>query len=230
MTKRISSIALFSMICLFASIDVFGQVTPIEIFQQGNNLRVRDRTGTIAIPYEPYLYDMANMMRIELFSGEKIEGFYRYNLETESLENSSAEETLEPGVIKNFRVTKSDGSSTQTFVNIKALWPDSEYLGFFEQVDENFTTVVKHYLQYKPADYNANMNMGNPYDRVEKEIEIYYRVLNKWYLAPQAKKQFIEALSEFKAPEDIKKFIKKNKIKMAIPSDVAKVIDYVANN
>lgn len=228
MTKKLYSIVLYTAICLFTSLDVLGQITPIEIFQYGNNVRVRDRTGTISIPYEPYLYTEFKFMEVELLDGTQKEGMYKYNLETESLEKTGSSEVINASQIKGFRINNVEGQ--QYFVNIKVIWPKNEYLGFFEQIDDGFNTVVKHYLQFKPADYNANMDMGNPYDRVEKEIEIYLRVLNKWYLAPDNKKQLIEIMSEFMAQDQVKKYIKKNKIKPNNPQDLAKLVDYVTKN
>lgn len=230
MLKKTLSLGFVIVICLCATLDTFAQITPIETIGGGMNMRIRDRTTAISIPYEPYFNIEASMMNIELFNGERPEGFYRYNLEQEVLEKSNSDETIEAGQIKSFRILNGDGTVAQTFVNIKTLWPKSEYLGFFEQVDENFTVVVKHYLEQKAADYDPTLNMGNPYDRVEKEIEVYYRVIDKWFLAPDSRKKFIAALSEFQSTSDLKKFMKKNKLKVANPKDIAKVIDFVTNN
>ena len=232
MSKKISLIAVIIVVGLMSSLETMAQITPIEFIgiQGGTVNRIRNRTEKFMIPYVPHLNFEAQMMKIELVDGGTEEGFYKYNLETEELEKSNSEKILKPADIKSFIIQDGTGKTAQTFVNIQIIWPESEYLGFFEVVDEKFSAVIKYYLEFKPADYNPTMDIGNPNDRVEQEIEMYYRIINKWYLLPDSKKKFVEALSEFKASGDIKKFMKKNKFKMTDPKRVAKVVDFVANN
>lgn len=233
MSKKLYHLTCLIVLGLITSIDLSAQgMRAIEFIPGGNGMILRDRTGgaNISIPYEPYFILEAKMMEIELFSGDEKEGFYKYNLEDETLENTSSDEILKAGKVKSFKIMDGLEGKTHTFVNMKVVWPKNNYIGFFEQVDDNFTTIVKHFLEFKPADYDAKTGMGNPYDRVEQEIEMYFRVINEWFLVPKTKKQLITALSEFKAEADIKKFMRKNKIKIDDPQSIFKLVDYACYN
>ena len=72
----------------FLVFEAEAQITPIDYINNNGRFTIRSRVPfDIDIPYEPYLNTEPRFATLELLEGDSVDGFYKYNLETESLEN-----------------------------------------------------------------------------------------------------------------------------------------------
>lgn len=229
MKKRTNMKFILMFIIGFLVFEAEAQITPIDYINNNGRFTIRSRVPfDIDIPYEPYLNSEARFATLELLEGDSVEGFYKYNLETESLENVNSDEIYTLRDVKRFSFAATENEPAESFVNIRLVWPTSEYGGFFRNVNNSDFVKVKHYLEYLEADYDPKLDVGNPYNRVEKSQEFYVKLNNQWTSIPQRRNPFINAMAAYIDEKELKKFIRKNRIKLDEAEDVAKVIDFIA--
>ncbi len=215
----------------FGANDLAAQITPIDYISGAGRFTIRSRVPmNIMIPYEPHLYMDERMTKIELLDGTMIEGFYKYNVENETLEHASSEQIYSLKEVKRFWFLQSGDKPEEAFVNIRLVWPKSEYGGFFKTVKSSEYVWIKYYLEFKPRDYDPVMDMGNPYDRVEMANEFYINLNDVWTAVPQTKGDFFKLMAPYADEAPLKKFMRKNKIKLTEAEDLGKVINWVAKN
>ncbi len=230
--KRLLTQKTYLIITLLSLVSLAeAQITPIDYINNAGRFTIRSRVPmNTLIPYEPYLFLEDRMAKIELLDSTIIEGFYKYNVENESLEHSSSEQIYTLKDVKRFWFSKNLKYPEESFVNIRLVWPTSEYGGFFQTVSNSEFVFVKYFLEFKPRDYNAVMDVGNPYDRVEMSKEFYIQLNGKWTALPQTKSDLYKALSPYVEESKLKKFIRKERIKLDEPNDVGTLINWIANS
>lgn len=184
----------------------------------------------VTIPYEPYLFQESRMTNIELWDGTLVDGFYKYNVETESLEQANYDKAYSLNEVKKFTFVADNINSEDSFTNIKLLWPDSEYGGFLKSTKSSEFVQVKFFLEFKPRDYDPRMDVGNPYDRVEMSSEFYIVLNGNWTLIPKEKREFLDDMSKYVDQKTLKKYINKNRFKVDQAEDVGHVINWIAKN
>lgn len=223
------TLILYLALFLFPEIS-FSQTGNID-FRQGSNGKffIRSRLSMdITIPYDSHLYADSRLTKIELFDGNIVEGYYKYNVKTESLVSFSDEEKYNLNNIKKFTFLKDINYPEEVFTNVNLIWPESEYGGFFKSVKGSDFLLVKYYLEFKPRDYDLKMDVGNQYDRVEMLEEFYAELNGEWKVIPQRKTEFIALMSNYIDQQYLKKFIRQNKIKTYVAEDVGKVLNWIA--
>ncbi|MGW8122249.1 hypothetical protein ACV07N_06270 [Roseivirga echinicomitans] len=221
-------ITLYFAILLLPNI-AFSQTGNID-FRQGANgkFSIRSRVSMdINIPYSPHVYEDSRQTKIELLDGTVVEGYYKYNVETESLESFNDNVKHNLNTIRKFTFLSNGEYPEELFTNVNLVWPESEYGGFFKSVPGSDYLFEKYYLEFKPKDYDPTMDVGNPYDRVEMSSEFYAQLNGEWQIIPQSKKPFIELMSNYVGEQYLKKFIRQNKIKTEVAEDVGKVMNWI---
>mgnify|MGYP001061661392 CR=1 len=219
------------LVISFFAIDGYAQITPIDMTNTGGRVRIRSRIPNAnAIPYEPYLNMDARMTTLQLLEGDSLQGFFKYNVETESLESAQGDKIYTYRDVRWFRFEKTADLPEESFINIRLVWPVSEYGGFFKNVIGSDYVKVKYYLDYLEADYDPKMDVGNRYDRVEMAKEFYVKINNEWTAIPQRRNPFLDKMSQYTDEKDLKKFIRKNNLDLDEGPDIAKIIDYIAAN
>lgn len=207
------------------------QITPIDYINQAGRYTIRNRfPPDLSIPYEPYLHLNEKIAKIELMDGTIVEGFFRYNVELESLERSTNDKTYTYEEIAKFWFKESDEHAEEAFVNIRLIWPKSEYGGFFQVIKNSQYVWAKYFLNFVPKNYDPVMDVGDPYDRVVMSKEYYFKLNEQWTTLPSTKSELIKNMEAFVDESELKKFLRKEKIKLDVNEDVGKLVNWIAKN
>lgn len=193
-------------------------------------IRGRDVGQSIMIPYEPYLFPKERSTRIELIDGKEITGLFKYNVETETLEHASSDKIYELSQVVKFWFEATSDKPEQYFINLKLVWPDSEIAGFFESIPTSNLVWTKHFLEFKPADYNMTMDVGNPYDRVELEKDFFFKLNGAWTVLSKTRLDLYKMMEPYVDLKALKKFLRKEKVKLDSPEDVGSLMNWIAKN
>lgn len=178
--------------------------------------------------YQPFLYDEARKANITLLSGNTREGYFLYNLETETLQNVETDEIIPWNIVKEFTFEASGNMEKVQFTNMQLVWPEAQYGGFMQDVQSSPLVKVKHYLEFIPKSYDASTGMGEKYNKIEAFSESYLKLEDKWIELPTGKTAFFDLFGVYS--EELRKFARKNKLKTNNPEDVGKLVSWVAKN
>lgn len=178
--------------------------------------------------YQPFLYTEARRANITLLSGASREGMFLYNLESESLINTETDELIPWSIVKEFTFEAANNNQQVKFSNMQLVWPEAEYGGFIQDVSTSPMVKVKHYLQYIPKSYDPSTQMGDKFNKIEAFSELYLKVDDKWIEIPDGKTAFFDLFGVYS--EELRKYAKKNKLKINDPEDVGQMVSWVVKN
>ncbi len=188
---------------------------------------VRSRIPVDAnIDYTPYLYKDFRKASIILLKGDTVEGVYKYNIETEALEQSGSDRIIPWNIVKSFTLDATAEDGTKSFSNIKLAWPKSPYGGFIQDVTSSPFVKVKHYLEFIPSNYDPTTDIGSMNDEIKTLSTKYLKVNKKWIEIPNTKGAFYNLFGSYSDP--LRKYARKNKLKFKNPEDVGKMVTWVS--
>ena len=233
---RVRNLLAFAL-CFF-SISAFGQeVTGSQIsgtggpdIRTGGNrmMSVRSRLpeGKNSIDYQAHLFETGRDTQIIMLKGDTITGWYKYNMETESLDQPGTDNSIPWNVVKSFTFAAQEEMPEVSFSNIKLVWPESEYGGFIQDVKTSAFVKVKHYLQFVPSNYDPSTEIGSMKDQIIHEETRYLKVGKKWLELPDTKGAFYNMFGNMSEP--LRKQARKNKWKYKNPEDIGRMVSWVA--
>jgi hypothetical protein len=218
------------LVVLSNSVILFGQGGSTDIVF---NMRTGTNRASVrntlpqnsGIEYTPYLYDFARPAQIILFSGDTVDGDFVYNIEIETLESMNNSNSYTWNEIQSFEFKSKDNLANVNFTNLKLLWPNNEYGGFFQNVASSTQVKVLNYLNFIPMSYNPSTQTGDRNDQIVKATKIYLKVNNDWIESPESKTAFFDLFGM--RSEALRKYARKNKLKHDNPEDVGKMIIWV---
>ncbi|OEK06303.1 hypothetical protein [Roseivirga misakiensis] len=180
------------------------------------------------IDYSPYVYDQGRKATVFLLKGDTVTGNYRYNMETESLEDAQSDKILPWNIVKSFNFDAQGDLEAVSFTNIKLVWPESEYGGFIQDVSSSPFVKVKHYLEFVPSNYDPTTEIGSMNDEIKTFTTKYLKLNNKWIVLPTTKTAFYNIFGSYS--DRLRKYARKNKLKVKNPEDVGEMVSWVAKN
>lgn len=200
-----------------------------DIRYSGNRMMsVRSRLPDIksSINYKPHLYEETRDAQIILLKGDTLIGRYKYNMETESLEQPGTEKAIPWNVVKSFTFAAQGSMKEVSFSNIKLVWPESEYGGFIQDIKSSSFVKVKHYLEFIPSNYDPSTEIGSLKDKIVQQETRYLKVSDKWLELPDTKGAFYNLFGSMS--ERLRKQARKSKWKYKDPEDIGKMVSWVA--
>ena len=190
---------------------------------------VRNRLdNTEFVDYQPYLYEDPMYGNIYLINGDTVTGSFFYNLETESLEAAVGDSVIDWSVVHKFEFTDYEKDKKYSYSNLKIIWPESEFGGFVQDVESSSLVKVKPYLEYIPKSWDPATQMGDKKDKVVPKEERYLKVDDKWVIIPDTKTAFFDMFGVYSEP--LRKYARKNKLKIKDVEDIGKMVTWVARN
>ena len=225
----------FDVLAQTANNDVLGRAQSSEI---SFNLRPGASTGKNyvrnmlpkdkIIEYQRYLHEEALPTMILLIKGDTVKGHFRYNLETETLESALGDSLIEWSYVFRFEFMETTEKEAEKYSNLKVVWPESEYGGFVQDVSTSPFVKVKHYLEFIPKSYDPSTQLGDKNDQIVPKTQQYLKVDDKWIEIPETKTAFFDLFGRYS--EDLRKYARKNKLKVKNPEDVGKMVSWVTRN
>ena len=224
-------------LCFF-SVGVFGQeITGSQISGTGGadirfggnrmmSVRSRLPEGKKTIDYKPHLFETGRDTKVITLKGDTITGWYKYNMETESLDQPGTEKSIPWNEVKSFTFAAQDEMPEVSFSNIKLVWPKSEYGGFIQDVKSSAFVKVKHYLEFIPSDFNPSTGIGSLKDQIVQTETRYLKVGERWLELPDTKGAFYNMFGKMSEP--LRKQARKSKWKYKDPEDIGKMVSWVA--
>lgn len=180
------------------------------------------------INYSPYFNKAARAAEITMLSGKTLKGYYRYNMETESLEELGSEKVVSWDVVKSFTFEETDEMPPAQFSNMKLVWPENEFAGFIQDISTSPFVKVKHYLEYVPSNYDPTTETGNLKDKIVHTEARYLKVDDKWVDLPDVKNMFYNLFGD--RSDALRKQARKSKWKYKNTEDVGKMVSWVVKN
>jgi hypothetical protein len=221
-------LALFSCLAIF---NAYAQLTPTVT-------PVVDQFGIIkAIPAKPlnpqgsvYLNDewlSSNIyLKRGLFATDKIEQIpIKVDLMTNSIELKTKEgiKVLHHAKVDRFEWFNPKTNTNEVYINGNNFTLNGTQFNNFCSVYGDRATLVKYsYVEVHKADYNVALDVGNKQDRLLKKSKFY--LLKDKELIEVSKKSLCVVMAE--KADEIKEFIKKNRVDFGREQDLRSIIDY----
>lgn len=194
--------------------------------RSGGRMVIRSRLPeNPTIDYDAHLFEEPRKASIILLEGDTVEGFYKYNVETESLEEAITDRIIPWNVVKSFTLEASANDGPRSFSNIKLSWPKSEFGGFIQDVSTSPFVKVKHYLEFIPSNYDPTTEIGSMTDEIKMLSTKYLKVKTSWLEIPNTKGGFYNLFGSYS--DQLRKYARKNRLKFKNPEDVGKMVDWV---
>ncbi|WP_420385451.1 hypothetical protein [Roseivirga sp.] len=178
--------------------------------------------------YQPFLYEKARKANITLLSGATREGYFLYNLETETLQNVETDEIIPWNIVKQFTFEPVDDMEEVSFSNMQLVWPEAGLGGFIQNVKSSPFVKVKHYLEFIPKSYDLSTGMGDKNNKIEAFSDAYLKLDDKWVELPNGKTAFFDLFGVYS--EEMRKYARKNKLKPNRPEDAGELVNWVLKN
>lgn len=178
--------------------------------------------------YQPFLFDEARKANITLLSGANREGYFLYNLETETLQNVETDEIIPWNIVKTFTFEPKEKLEEVSFSNMQLVWPEAGLGGFLQNVQSSPLVKVKHYLEFVPKSYDLSTGMGDKNNKIKAFSDVYLKMDDKWIELPSGKTAFFDLFGVYS--EEMRKYARKNKLKTNNPEDVGQLVSWVVKN
>lgn len=179
------------------------------------------------ISFEPYLFSNERPAVIYTIQGDTITGNFKYNIASEALESDSRGERYAWNSVVAFSFQQYNGQEAISFTNQKLFAPKGIEGGFLEDANTSADVKRKYYFVFEPgSDLSTPYSDTNTEDRVVLESEILIRLGDDEVIRmPDSKRGFYDLFPE--KGDELKKYAKKNKLKVDDLKDIGKMIAWV---